>query len=171
MSIARLSFSSVIPSLIILLTISALGERGTWSEAHPLWLYGNRAQDRLHRGSQKLQNHCWGMLFCWSVLFCLVSDNYGDISDNRCLVLGRTKNFTSGSNSIKKSKAYLILEGRHFEFYLLCSLITCSEFGEVDPEKLEAAIDTFVHSCAGYSVATYILVSITCSHCTGMEIS
>ena len=34
-----------------------------------------------------------------------------------------------------------------------------SEFGGEDPDKLKTAIDTFVHSCAGYSVATYILVS------------
>ena len=34
----------------------------------------------------------------------------------------------------------------------------CSEYGEVDSDKLEAAVDTFVRSCAGYSVATYVLV-------------
>ena len=39
----------------------------------------------------------------------------------------------------------------HFPFPL-------SEFGEVDPDKLKAAVKTFIHSCAGYSVATYVLV-------------
>ena len=33
-----------------------------------------------------------------------------------------------------------------------------SEFGEVDPDKLKAAVKIFIHSCAGYSVATYVLV-------------
>ena len=33
-----------------------------------------------------------------------------------------------------------------------------SEFGEVDLDKVKAAVKRFTHSCAGYSVATYILV-------------
>ena len=33
-----------------------------------------------------------------------------------------------------------------------------SQFGEKDPDLLQSAIDRFIHSCAGYSVATYILV-------------
>lgn len=33
-----------------------------------------------------------------------------------------------------------------------------SEYGEVDPDKVKAAINTFMRSCAGYSVATYALV-------------
>ena len=51
-----------------------------------------------------------------------------------------------------------------------CSSVLCgyvssfSEYGEVDSDKLAAAVDTFVRSCAGYSVATYVLVSLnTCS--------
>ena len=47
-----------------------------------------------------------------------------------------------------------------------CVLIVSSfsEYGEVDSDKLAAAVDTFVRSCAGYSVATYVLVSLnSCS--------
>ena len=36
--------------------------------------------------------------------------------------------------------------------------ISNSEYGEVDEEKLSEAVSTFIHSCAGYSVATYTLV-------------
>jgi len=46
----------------------------------------------------------------------------------------------------------------------MCFLLNLvhSQFGEKDPELLKAAIDKFVRSCAGYSVATYVLVkSIT----------
>jgi hypothetical protein len=32
-----------------------------------------------------------------------------------------------------------------------------NEFGELDPEKLKTAVKKFAHSCAGYSVATYVL--------------
>ena len=39
----------------------------------------------------------------------------------------------------------------------------CSEFGEVDPELLNAAVTRFTRSCAGYSVATYVLVSVMTS--------
>ena len=35
----------------------------------------------------------------------------------------------------------------------------CSEFGEEDVDKVKSAVRMFVHSCAGYSVATYVLVS------------
>ena len=42
---------------------------------------------------------------------------------------------------------------------LCCHLVfSLSEFGEVDLDKLKAAVKTFIHSCAGYSVATYVLV-------------
>ena len=42
---------------------------------------------------------------------------------------------------------------------LCCHLVfSLSEFGEVDPDKLKAAVKTFIHSCSGYSVATYVLV-------------
>ena len=37
-------------------------------------------------------------------------------------------------------------------------VVVVSEFGEVDDEKLSDAVNTFIHSCAGYSVATYALV-------------
>ena len=37
---------------------------------------------------------------------------------------------------------------------------THSEFGEIDTDKVKAAVKTFTHSCAGYSVATYVLVSM-----------
>jgi len=37
--------------------------------------------------------------------------------------------------------------------------VSYSEFGEIDPDKVKAAVKTFTHSCAGYSVATYVLVS------------
>ena len=33
-----------------------------------------------------------------------------------------------------------------------------SEFGEEDGDRVKEAVKTFVHSCAGYSVATYVLV-------------
>ena len=36
--------------------------------------------------------------------------------------------------------------------------ISHSEFGEIDPDKVKAAVNRFTHSCAGYSVATYVLV-------------
>ena len=36
---------------------------------------------------------------------------------------------------------------------------TCSEYGETDYEMLNAAVKRFTRSCAGYSVATYVLVS------------
>ena len=36
----------------------------------------------------------------------------------------------------------------------------CSEFGEEDVDKVKAAVKMFVHSCAGYSVATYVLVRL-----------
>ena len=36
---------------------------------------------------------------------------------------------------------------------------TNSELQELDPEKLKNAVKRFAHSCAGYSVATYVLVS------------
>ena len=35
-----------------------------------------------------------------------------------------------------------------------------SEYGEIDPDKVKAAVNTFMRSCAGYSVATYALVSL-----------
>ena len=38
------------------------------------------------------------------------------------------------------------------------SPLRCSDFGEVDQEKVDAAIKRFTQSCAGYSVATYVLV-------------
>jgi len=34
----------------------------------------------------------------------------------------------------------------------------CSQFGEEDPDLVQSAINRFVRSCAGYSVATYVLV-------------
>ena len=39
----------------------------------------------------------------------------------------------------------------------------CSEFGETDPDMVKEAVRLFVHSCAGYSVATYVLVSLDAS--------
>ena len=41
----------------------------------------------------------------------------------------------------------------------------CSEFRELDPEKVKLAVKKFTHSCAGYSVATYVLVGIHTSYC------
>ena len=45
-----------------------------------------------------------------------------------------------------------------FSFNIMSFPFSLSEFGEVDPDKLKAAVKTFIHSCAGYSVATYVLV-------------
>ena len=42
-------------------------------------------------------------------------------------------------------------------FFNMRFLFSLSEFGEVDPDKLKAAVKTFIHSCAGYSVATYVV--------------
>ena len=39
--------------------------------------------------------------------------------------------------------------------------LACSQFGEEDPDLVESAIDRFLRSCAGYSVATYVLVLIS----------
>ena len=35
-----------------------------------------------------------------------------------------------------------------------------SEFGEIDQDKVKSAVNTFMRSCAGYSVATYALVRV-----------
>ena len=35
----------------------------------------------------------------------------------------------------------------------------CSEFGEDDPDLLKDSIKRFMYSCAGYTVASYVLVS------------
>ena len=42
---------------------------------------------------------------------------------------------------------------------ILIVKINFSEYGEIDPDKVKAAVNTFMRSCAGYSVATYALVS------------
>ena len=40
-----------------------------------------------------------------------------------------------------------------------CTVCTdYSEYGEIDQDKVKAAVNTFMRSCAGYSVATYTLV-------------
>ena len=43
------------------------------------------------------------------------------------------------------------------------SVLYLSEFGENDPDKLSEAIRRFTLSCAGYTVATYVLVSSSLS--------
>ena len=41
----------------------------------------------------------------------------------------------------------------------ICTVCTdYSEYGEIDQDKVKAAVNTFMRSCAGYSVATYTLV-------------
>ena len=45
-------------------------------------------------------------------------------------------------------------------FFFKC---TRSEFEEIDSDKVKTAVKSFVHSCAGYSVATYVLVNLTLS--------
>ena len=42
---------------------------------------------------------------------------------------------------------------------IIACILTISEYGEIDPDKVRAAVSTFMRSCAGYSVATYALVS------------
>lgn len=61
-------------------------------------------------------------------------------------------------------------QGFLLDNHLLCMQVTnlikisnllplYSEFDETDPDKVKEAVRIFVHSCAGYSVATYVLVS------------
>ena len=44
-------------------------------------------------------------------------------------------------------------------FYYVIWIYWFSEFGEDDPDKLKDAVRRFTHSCAGYTVASYVLVS------------
>ena len=41
---------------------------------------------------------------------------------------------------------------------LWIGLLYISEYGEIDQDKVKAAVNIFMRSCAGYSVATYTLV-------------
>lgn len=50
-------------------------------------------------------------------------------------------------------KPYSCIEDLYYIFLF-------SEFGEDDPELLKDALKRFAHSCAGYTVASYVLVSI-----------
>ena len=52
----------------------------------------------------------------------------------------------------------------HVKLMLILSLLPCSEFGEIDNDKVKAAVNTFMRSCAGYSVATYTLVRSASYH-------
>ena len=71
------------------------------------------------------------------------------------------QNCLSGSNHTRKSESHIdiptSLKPSLSESFLLSIF---SEFGETDHEMLEAAVKRFVRSCAGYSVATYVLVSM-----------
>lgn len=46
----------------------------------------------------------------------------------------------------------------HPTWYFMLTHLLLSEFGETDKDMLDAAIKRFTRSCAGYSVATYVLV-------------
>ena len=45
----------------------------------------------------------------------------------------------------------------------------CSEFGEDDPDLLKDSIKRFMYSCAGYTVASYVLVSDIYLKMTGVN--
>lgn len=62
------------------------------------------------------------------------------------------KNCMSGLKVIRKSECGCV--------YMMMSFVFgyCSEFGEDDPDLLKESIKRFMYSCAGYTVASYVLV-------------
>lgn len=69
----------------------------------------------------------------------------------------------NGSRTIKPSELLYTFRVSHTNTYMYATCFLThshfSEFGEIDPDKVKAAVKRFTVSCAGYSVATYILVS------------
>ena len=85
-------------------------------------------------------------IFCTSETFQL----------HNCIQISGIRNANKLLQWIKdhqKEYVQLLAIYNHFIFKF-----TCSQFGEEDPDLVQLAINRFVRSCAGYSVATYVLV-------------
>ena len=66
----------------------------------------------------------------------------------------------SGIRDNTKLFQWIRNQQKEYVYYTYICGITMfySQFGEKDADLIQSAINRFVHSCTGYSVATYILV-------------
>lgn len=125
------------------------------SEPLPVSIYGYH----IYRTSKV--SVCWfchvrnSPLFGVCVCVCVCSGIRGQQPDQAARLDQEPSDQVSHSKPRPRAPPTTVQTSTHIDINFLS---LNSEFSELDPEKLKLAVKKFTHSCAGYSVATYVLV-------------